>query len=558
MPGVKPTIPVEIDWTHPLAKGLLFFCIEREDLVRGGVAIPVNEYGSAPQISGSAHRQAMGFALESHTTTDGGFMFEGSSVENAVGQPFGTIATIVQIDSWVDWGQLVTVPLSKTTWVTPFHGFSLSRSAGTSSGVFYKKIITAGLNSATSGTGYLAADGLLNHYVVTTDKTSTVRFYKNGVAHSTDTLLLGAGDFDFPQMTPYVMSRNTVADGEGVNGRSFLSAIWAHDLKAGEVAEFYADPFALLKPKVAPIYFTSTPPPPSASSVMLPLPRPWMPGQKPTIPVEIDWSHPLAKGLAFLTIGGADLVGGAPPIPFDSAFSRYTHGKNGLGFHCTDDQLGGVVFEYGNNGPMKYLEGTDFYTIAVLGEYDSVATDGQLIGIPADLTWNPPFAQCMLYKFSTSTTLRVWHSISASGGGQSASSTGFLIADGSLHMYVGTKDTTDSAKFYRDGVFHSSNVGVDCRLPVFRGTAMQDHVYLGGQDVLTAFPQFEGRTYFAAYWARELSAGEIRQLYADPYAMLKPKIPTVYFISGEAVVLDNDLLSSMYFQRHYSPITIGV
>ncbi len=250
LPGVKPTESVAVDWSHQMAQGLMVYAIGHEDLVSGGVATPVNSYATSGYNYGRG-----GFALESHSTTNGGWRFDGASVAAAQGQPFGTLATIVEIDSWVNWAQMLGVPVSKTAWSNPFQAFALARSNNTSSGAFFKDI-GGTTNGSTSGTGYFAADGVLHHYVVTTDETDTVSFYKDGVIHSTDTLAQGAGNFTFDQTTPYFFSRNSTADGEGTNARSYLQAFWNRELSAGEVAQFYAVPDCLLKPKVPAVYFT--------------------------------------------------------------------------------------------------------------------------------------------------------------------------------------------------------------------------------------------------------------------------------------------------------------
>ncbi|RMH12113.1 MAG: hypothetical protein D6698_15575, partial [Gammaproteobacteria bacterium] len=72
-------------------------------------------------------------------------------------------------------------------------------------------------------------------------------------------------------------------------------------------------------------------------SVLLREPNLLVPGRKPVGPVRIDWEHPLAEGLVFYYLRGADIVNNEHP-----------QFKNG----AVDDPTNGVV-----------LDGVDDYVI---------------------------------------------------------------------------------------------------------------------------------------------------------------------------------------------------
>lgn len=259
--GVKPVGPVEIDWTHPMAADLVFYAIGPQELVTGAVAAPVDAFGSTL----SAHTYGRnGFQFESHSITNGGFWFKynGKGLDGAL---FLTIATLVSLDSASTNGKFFVVPVDLTSWVSLWINLSWGRKdGGTQAGFEY----TPGgvLSKSFSDTDFLVFDGDPRMYSVSKNDTITTRFYRDGQLWSENTRF----DHDQPveystaQQHVFALSRNDAATGEGVNGRMAVCAAWRREFTKTDHAEFYADPYALLKPSTPAAYFT-----PAAAGVPL-------------------------------------------------------------------------------------------------------------------------------------------------------------------------------------------------------------------------------------------------------------------------------------------------
>lgn len=249
-PGVKPTIPVEIDWSHPLAKGLVFYAIGLQDLVSGDIGAPVaaqSELNHGPD----------GFELESNSTSDGGFEWLNTNIRELDGSSFASVATIMAHDSAGTYGFFTCTPNDLSTWGNPYWHYGLVRNASTTSG--YQQIVTGGAaKTAKTATGYLVIDGTNYLYSASKNDTTTGSYYRDGELFEDVVGESGFGNaMEVPLDAVFCMSRNSSASALGVNGRASLLAYWKRDLTAGDHAAFYSDPYALLKPRVPAIYYTA-------------------------------------------------------------------------------------------------------------------------------------------------------------------------------------------------------------------------------------------------------------------------------------------------------------
>ncbi len=251
-PGVKPVGPVEIDWTHPLADGLLFYFIGDQDLVSGNRAEPVAAY-SATQSARNYGRR--GFEFESHSTTDGGFGWEYTDIDRIDGSSFFTIAIELSTDSKASDATLLASPAVKDgPRAFPWVGIGLtSQSTDTSLKAMFAN---GGSETVISDDGAILLDSVPHMYSVSKNDTTTGIFYRDGEFFSSNTNAGFDGVVNPTNSAVFTMSSDWGAVDTGVNGRAGLGAIWARELDAGEHRAFYADPFALLKPKTLPLYFT--------------------------------------------------------------------------------------------------------------------------------------------------------------------------------------------------------------------------------------------------------------------------------------------------------------
>ncbi len=247
---------VEINWNHPDAEdGLLFYSIGLRDLVSGEIAKPISAWGSSN--SGRNHGP-QGFALESHSTTLGGFVWENcTELARLHNTKFCTVGFMIAIDSLATAGNFLAVPDVATTWVDPYAKFT-ARLTGTLGAQFLFRRIGGADRAINSASNYLISNGKPNLYTITKNDTTTVRFYRDGVLFDAPTNV-AMDDFmsNTDQFNIYAMSSNSDGDVGGMNGRSGLSVVWGRDRDAGAHARFNANPYGLLKPRVAKLYYFS-------------------------------------------------------------------------------------------------------------------------------------------------------------------------------------------------------------------------------------------------------------------------------------------------------------
>ena len=134
-------------------------------------------------------------------------------------------------------------------------------------------------------------------------------------------------------------------------------------------------------------------------------------------------------------------------------------------------------------------------------------------------------------------------------------STGYIDLDLEVPVvYSVTKNDTTTIKFYKDGAF-SEDVTAAGNDNVFEIAALFSFYTFTQNDSNDANGGVRGRMQYQAHWMRDMPAGEHRAFHANPYALLKPRTPVLYHFQSEPPTpLDNDLISSMHFQRHYEPI----
>src|SRR4051812_33906608 len=115
----QPKGPSHIDWSHPLASGLIYFVVgnggpelvSRSDIQRiGNATIQDDEVGRA---------------IRSNADTSSGWTYRiDKGLVGTIGNAL-TIAARVKIDSFAANGKILSLPLSNTTWVAPYMAFGM-------------------------------------------------------------------------------------------------------------------------------------------------------------------------------------------------------------------------------------------------------------------------------------------------------------------------------------------------------------------------------------------------------------------------------------------------
>jgi len=489
IPERKPTGPVEIDLEHPL-RGLseYIFPEKKLDLIRDTV-INSSDTGSPVFKANGLHCP------------------DGSWRDLELGRDWSaasfTIFFICKINSIPDWGGVFSKISTDTTSQLAFgqHG---------DSGDFY-----IGINNSSSAFSTMSIDtGEYHKYVLMwRDDNNQATLYKDSfnnsgqVTHSssmpsgTGVLRLGSArdasdtydsDVEF-KLLGYVKGR-----------------LW----NKSEIIRFFKDPYQLLKPKGAPtrepvkLEYTQ-------EAYNLPDPRFEMPdllipGRKPTGPVEIDLTHPLAKNLRVLKIfnSNTDLVSNTiQDFGIAAGLTVTDRGKAYKGSGNNNDNN-----SYCNLPILDYSNITGMTVIAfVKWPVDASNYQGIVMSVP---TGQDRGNIKLVTEASNTAGFR------AGTGGSNATITGLTAGD-----YVGLIGTWDNIsalqKTYRaeekGGVVEISSLA---NTGTFTGIAAENYIGYYSRDGGRSFVE---NIHSVFIYDRALSLSELRTINKNPYQFLIPK-----------------------------------
>lgn len=255
----------------------------------------------------------------------------------------------------------------------------------------------------------------------------------------------------------------------------------------------------------------------------------WVPSYRRKPPIgqeEIDWSHPLARGLVFCSIANAgaggpqELITRQNPSSYSGAMVPTPQGPC-LGF--------------------KIVNSTD------------IAYYQNCIVIPASTPFScaircnvAPFTSSTRYVmgsnrsgtnwinrgFQQDTSNRIGFINSTTGGGQSG---GVIAADstGNFYSYCGTHsgtigDYATNTKVYKNGIVQSFVAGTE-ESGAFN---IGDGDYFLGNNRTDLTRDLSGTILYAYFWTRTLAPDEAIALHDDPYCFLRPIIRRTYFVSA--------------------------
>ncbi len=490
IPKKQPLGEVEIDWTHPLTKHLTLCVLGGFDkeLVNGyyiskanGAHVEGTAYGKGYDftgggtgteviaLEGSQNRQLTNgqdisiYWLGIKRSTDGTFIARRDSVNVEFQLYSGS--------SKLSFKQNIGPSLDSTSTITlGYNGLGVSYDASTTNGVYYQ-------NGERDGT-----------FTCTNDTTQI-----------TAPASLGARWQGYP--TTGYRSEDTVC----------LCLVWYDRIITdAEMRELHKDPYQFLKPKRQAITLKL-----NRNKPKLPVAKAWLepnlaiPKKKPTGPVEIDWSHPLAKGLKFFTIfnNGAfvDLVNkDTATITVNNGEIKYENGHGSFAVGAINNSLvsydgrdivatNGLTFAT-NVRPAEV--GTFKYWCNLESPSDATEVIFWQNGATLRLSWGVA-AGTSIYK-GTTIVAEEWQSVAAS-----MDSTG---------------DPTKSKLYYQGKLVASPTTG---------GTAItpddMDQVNIGNRS--TGARGWDGHMEYMAVWETQLSDTDYQSFERNPYQFLKPKQP---------------------------------
>ncbi len=265
-------------------------------------------------------------------------------------------------------------------------------------------------------------------------------------------------------------------------------------------------------------------------------------GRQPTGPVEIDWHNPITRGLRFYLLFGAmgttDLVSGKTMSSTAADFA-YDHlgGSVEMPSHTGTNSVDAPAFD------ATGWEGVSCVTLCIRSANDfpgaiaSVAAGGfsgqWLLGTGTFDQWQ--------WRAGDSTTALV------KVGGD---------VTGDLVFVAGTYDKATKYLYVAPRQEPIAPRAAAGETAAFGGVQAENFI---GHYSRSGGRSYTAKIYFAMIYDRALSEGEVHSLRFDPYQVLRPARPAVYFLASVAgEPLDDELIASMHFQRHYEPITMGV
>lgn len=265
------------------------------------------------------------------------------------------------------------------------------------------------------------------------------------------------------------------------------------------------------------------------------------PSIKPTCPVEIDWDNPLTENLEFFTL----LLGGGT----HAELTRGAIQNNGT--HETIVTIKGIAVKYTGSGNTQ---------ISAYPELDP-STDCA-------------FACCYNYNGGTPSSFSRPFGRTANNG----ASDPFINWDFELWP-LGVADRIAIQIFESGSIFRTVNIDVSGGLSVGHHTlignqannVLTGHVdnqsgtvssspsgpnLTGGNDIYfggfspSGFQNISGSVLWGAFWSKSLNEAKIRELINNPYQLLKPKSPPLYFTpTGVAPSVSIPVIMNSYRQR---------
>lgn len=245
----QPTGPAHIDWSHPLARGLVYFTV-------GNTGADLVSYSQIERIGGGTIiHGAFGNALKSSSlTADGWYSKFDKSLVQSITNAF-TIAVHSEISSISANGKIFNLPLSNSTWVAPYASLTLG-AIGTDGRIYLSSHPGAGAGTTSSRAQFGAntATAGVRHYIVSRDA-ATVEALINGTLSTGFTNTFTTNDIVFGTADSIIQLNRTVSSlAEGTIGHNYHAALWSRALTLEEKKEFNDNPYGLLIPQRNTLY----------------------------------------------------------------------------------------------------------------------------------------------------------------------------------------------------------------------------------------------------------------------------------------------------------------
>lgn len=241
LPSLRPS-HYEIDWGHPLTRGLVFFAIPNQmaapELVAGGKPLI---FGAAPLKTGP---EGVGFATD---VSDAGWSYPCSPAKLRTITTAFTIACKLDVVG-AQWSKLVTIPYAAAaTWDYPWNAIALG-----ASGDLNATCATLELHDGSAVPSALFPPGSIvpgaGQSFIATRSGTTTGLRVNGRSYLPSSTAITASAVVFGDASDIVLlNRSGLMPGEGSQGQLYFSAIWNRVLSAAESSAVENDPFQIIR-----------------------------------------------------------------------------------------------------------------------------------------------------------------------------------------------------------------------------------------------------------------------------------------------------------------------
>lgn len=310
---MKPPVGAALDWSNPLARGLLWLALpgdeHRRELVSGS-------FGSLQTNMSWSGAGPIGSAASSSAGANSGIYYPLASASHLtqVADQL-TMAGWWRIDAVNAWEHFFILPSSTSGWSLPFGWLAFQRDNASTSGHIQCQGMLA--TPLIGPVGYLLTDSQFHFYAVTIGKAAgTVNFYRDDVLFGTSTPTITTASIPTPVQTPVLMGRqgpggdNTA---ENSQGQMSMFGIWNVALTARDIQQLYVEPYAILQPQAprSRLYLAST----VLASVTIPTTATTSASSSITV---------TAAPTAILTTPGTTTAAAAPTAPVQSTVTLTT------------------------------------------------------------------------------------------------------------------------------------------------------------------------------------------------------------------------------------------
>jgi Concanavalin A-like lectin/glucanases superfamily len=253
-PAILPPPGSQVDWSHPIARDLVFCALPglNMDLVSGNQGtLFANGF-----LDGTTRH---GRGLRSSSAINGGISFPFADNISSIRNDF-TILAWTSINSADSSGKILAIPFRGTGWTSPFISLSFGRAGTTQTGeLAFAREDTSSFNNLGSDANYVLINNSFRQYAVTRLRitgTNAVSFYRDGQRFGTSKALINIPVHLLNKQPICLFQRSPASNGEGMVGTMPCAMIWARALSANEIASLYAHPYQFLYDSYDLRYFT--------------------------------------------------------------------------------------------------------------------------------------------------------------------------------------------------------------------------------------------------------------------------------------------------------------